>query len=367
MTLSLSTEDHARLATCLQALLSPLDQGGEAWAAALTRSAKALIRADMASMFMPLDGEDLFHSGEFARDLLGEYKARVQPLNERFAGLKRQVAQGAWTRESVWGPHREEYYRSEYYTDYIAPIRAFDAVGLTVSAGQDVESGPLAHLMFHHERQTGPRFSERDHALLRLLLPAFRAGVGTYWRFARHREQLARTLDALPHGILACGEGGKVLHRNAALLGMFVEDPEAACIEAQMRCVADALGRLAFRGSVEETAKGGLVRELRTARTDYRLRGSLAGEDVLRSGPTVLVSLERTTREPPAPQVLRERWGLTRKEAEVALLLRDGRSNGEIAKLLFISPHTARHHTEHILQKLGARSRAEVGTKILNS
>jgi len=32
-------------------------------------------------------------------------------------------------------------------------------------------------------------------------------------------------------------------------------------------------------------------------------------------------------------------------------------SNAEIARLLSISPHTARHHTENVLAKVGVRSR----------
>jgi DNA-binding CsgD family transcriptional regulator len=32
-------------------------------------------------------------------------------------------------------------------------------------------------------------------------------------------------------------------------------------------------------------------------------------------------------------------------------------SNNEIARMLSISPHTARHHTENVLAKLGVRSR----------
>jgi DNA-binding CsgD family transcriptional regulator len=51
----------------------------------------------------------------------------------------------------------------------------------------------------------------------------------------------------------------------------------------------------------------------------------------------------------------------------VARLLVEGKSNREIAGRLYVSPHTARYHTEHMLRKPGVRSRAEAVSKILRS
>jgi DNA-binding CsgD family transcriptional regulator len=55
---------------------------------------------------------------------------------------------------------------------------------------------------------------------------------------------------------------------------------------------------------------------------------------------------------------------LTQRESEVAILLAQGASNVAIASILSISPHTARHHTQAVLAKLGARSRSEAGAKL---
>ena len=61
---------------------------------------------------------------------------------------------------------------------------------------------------------------------------------------------------------------------------------------------------------------------------------------------------------------LRQQFGLTRREAQVACLLSQGRSNQSIAQELEISEHTARHHTQRILAKLEVHSRGEAGAKI---
>ena len=51
--------------------------------------------------------------------------------------------------------------------------------------------------------------------------------------------------------------------------------------------------------------------------------------------------------------------GLTRREAEVLAQVAEGRTNGEIGELLFISTKTASVHVSSILAKLGVRSRTQ--------
>ncbi len=53
---------------------------------------------------------------------------------------------------------------------------------------------------------------------------------------------------------------------------------------------------------------------------------------------------------------------LTPREREVAALLADGLSNGEIARRLYISTKTASVHVSNILAKLDMTSRTEVAT-----
>jgi DNA-binding NarL/FixJ family response regulator len=50
---------------------------------------------------------------------------------------------------------------------------------------------------------------------------------------------------------------------------------------------------------------------------------------------------------------------LTPRELEVLRMLADGLAQDEIARDLFISPKTVSTHIEHILQKLGVRTRAQ--------
>jgi DNA-binding CsgD family transcriptional regulator len=66
---------------------------------------------------------------------------------------------------------------------------------------------------------------------------------------------------------------------------------------------------------------------------------------------------------PPEAQLIqRVRGRLTAREAQVAALVARGLSNREIARTLTIAERTATSHVEHVLDKLGFHSRAQIAT-----
>jgi DNA-binding NarL/FixJ family response regulator len=100
------------------------------------------------------------------------------------------------------------------------------------------------------------------------------------------------------------------------------------------------------------------VFEMKTHRA--RLRGEAHGHAT-----NGVVSLNgRAPSLAPASVDLHIEYGMTPREIEVAVLLTEGCSNRTIAHRLGISAHTARHHTQRVLVKLGVHSRAEAGAKL---
>lgn len=57
---------------------------------------------------------------------------------------------------------------------------------------------------------------------------------------------------------------------------------------------------------------------------------------------------------------LRERYGITSREREIIELIREGKTNREIADLLFISVATVKDHNYNIFKKTGVRNRVEL-------
>jgi DNA-binding NarL/FixJ family response regulator len=95
------------------------------------------------------------------------------------------------------------------------------------------------------------------------------------------------------------------------------------------------------------------------------LHGSIHELRQLRSNLQKHQSVSLSPDHPPTEESsLAERFSLTRREAEVAALLAQGKSNQAIARELRISAHTARHHTQRVLSKLNVHSRGEAAAKI---
>lgn len=118
-------------------------------------------------------------------------------------------------------------------------------------------------------------------------------------------------------------------------------------------------------GAWGDTAVGALMRRLAYAKlAELRAQGLTDGEIAARFA-ALEQHGEESDSDPAADSsltdaALRDRFGLTPAEARVARLLAEGRRNDDVARLLFISPHTARRHTERILHKMHVHSRAEV-------
>lgn len=66
----------------------------------------------------------------------------------------------------------------------------------------------------------------------------------------------------------------------------------------------------------------------------------------------------------PSEESLRRKFGLSRREAQVAVLLADRRTDAEIATALGISWHTVRSHVERIFGALHCHTRRDAAVKL---
>lgn len=177
---------------------------------------------------------------------------------------------------------------------------------------------------------------------------------------------LARALNLLRVGVAFVDMEERPVYANATLLRMAAEQPDGEEIRREIRRFIESMGALARRAQRHEDATEELaVRDFHTSEGSYLLRGSLVTADGGRRDRLMLVALEPAGAEFLSAEVLRSRYGLTAQEVRVARLVTLGLADAEIAAKLCISLHTARHHSEHLRQKLGVRSRGEVAAQVL--
>lgn len=97
---------------------------------------------------------------------------------------------------------------------------------------------------------------------------------------------------------------------------------------------------------------GYLQKDVNAAQLSEAIRLALAGERTL--APEAVEVLKESTQDDRSIG-----FDLTAREHDVLKHMVDGRSNGEIAQLLCISPYTVKNHVSNILAKLNATNRVE--------
>ncbi|HUF49620.1 MAG TPA: helix-turn-helix transcriptional regulator [Longimicrobiales bacterium] len=350
----ITAPDAPALERVLESLLNPLGHPDlDAWRSRVARDLKGLLGADMTSFQLPWPGLDLLYTEELDPRLVRAYtEQHIPELARRKRYNERIVELGVGNFSVFWGHDLPWFYRSKYYNECLVPMRAFDPVW---AAARTPGSDLPAVLLSHHDRSDGRRFGERELQIMRLLRPALCAAVAIVHRVEAHRRTLLRTVDSVTAGVLLCAPDGRVIHRNPAAARLLAGDPEAA----------DLLGAaLAAARSVVSPAYGaGVHRTCRTRLAWYRVDATRL-PDALDGAPATLVLIERERRALPTVADVQVRWRVTRRQAQVAVLLVDRKTNTEIAAALNISENTARHHTEAVMLALGVTSRRKVAERL---
>jgi DNA-binding NarL/FixJ family response regulator len=118
-------------------------------------------------------------------------------------------------------------------------------------------------------------------------------------------------------------------------------------------------------GALRAGASGFLLKDVEPADLVAAVRVVAAGEALLAPRHTrrlieAFVSSSTIAGSGPAGEAARELEKLTPREREVLALVGGGRSNGEIAEQLVLSPLTVKTHVARLFSKLEARDRAQL-------
>lgn len=365
MSVLLSDIDLARLEAASTALLSPLAFAElDGWRSSVSAKLCELLGGDGAIFgIMPLEAPGAPAAFSIGYDLgpQPEYAQRM----DRDGGRKRAVQRNleAFTQTLIVAGDWAGYRREPNVNEFLLPARIRDAAGLNTGFGKN---RPGAFVIVGKDRRGTDGMGDKGLALLRLLLPSFKAGVEARARFAALGAELARIVDALAIGVLVADIAGRSLHESPAYAQLLASEPERERLQAQVLGIVQSLVIRLRRPRATDAQSGAARagptarREIRTMSARYIVSTCYAGRELTGSA-CVLVSLERRASGGLADSELSARFHLSPREVQVARLLSSGSSNKEPAGILGTSAHTARRHTEHVLVKLGVRSRAAVG------
>jgi DNA-binding CsgD family transcriptional regulator len=374
VTLRLGTSAQRELSavqtTCASSMSAP---SREAWAMELVCGFRSLLGADRVTIRL-FSGNGIMHlSDEVPLADRERFDPAITPLAERHRIWDRHARLGVWDRAAIWRPCLEEYARSAYYNEFIVPGRYFDAVGIACSLdgtppnGRVLTGEQVTGVWLHHASPTAKPFGERGQALLRLCLPAWRAGIALLRQLDAHRNTLARTLDASGVCALLIGSDRRILHETPALASILACAPERRAVIAEMTHAALGAGHRQHGRFVGRHSNGGSAapyREVVIRGDRYRIAAGTASG--VEHGVTI-VTLERIGRSTPTAEEIALRLGVTPAQARIAERLAAGGTTASIAREFGLSVHTVRRHTEQLRARLNVNTTAQVAVELLRT
>jgi DNA-binding CsgD family transcriptional regulator len=278
----------------------------------------------------------------------------------------RMVAMGAFRADSLFRAITPKSVRRNRVFASLHHLLA-DVACVAISLRERPSRHEVALLILSRHHTAHSHFKRREIESLRCVLPLLQAGMVAQLELLRQERRAMATIDLIGASVFVSDLRQQNRHFTPALAQMLAAEPCTDQLEREICRLTADLCRQAETGSEEPKGepKGNGIREVLTPGALYRLRGRIAPEGVVMHHPSVVVTVERSAVGFPSEQQIRDRFGLSQREAMVALLLAQGQSNSRIAATLSISAHTAHHHTERVLLCLRARSRAEVPWKLL--
>jgi DNA-binding CsgD family transcriptional regulator len=178
---------------------------------------------------------------------------------------------------------------------------------------------------------------------------------------------LASALEEIVEGAVLLNSEGQLIWHNRSFDKLLVENREGHLLVASViEFAADfAAERTQHEdGDLYESA----VRDVTVGRIEHEISCTVMPEGMLGPEPYTLCVIKRSaSRWSSYQEHLRQTWGLTEREAQVAVECLRGNKNLEIAEHLRISVETVNKHLDKVYQKANVRGRAELASRLLDS
>jgi DNA-binding CsgD family transcriptional regulator len=348
-----------------------LGLGGEAVMPALIDELRALVPSTTSTFFFADDRGDLANIYEDAQDspvmirlYMEEFHRRPDRLLPGFDFSESMLTQsGVLDWEAVSGTDMNAFRRSEFYNIFYRHNRWDAFVRLIVrDPGRKLGKGRLTLHRGPGEAAFTPEEKRRIAALGPFLAHALE----------RRNDGKAALVDSGKSGVIVADQAGKPIHLSAEgrrLLflashpGLGRETVFSGGVALPEPLVQ--VCRNLHRVFVEDASSSTPAYHMQNAWGGFTFRAHwLEGEDPAGG----LIAITISHREPLAIAMIRRvgKLALSRRQAEVCVLMATGVSNEVIAERLGISRHTAVAHGRWIYDKLDVHNRTELVNRLLS-
>jgi DNA-binding NarL/FixJ family response regulator len=355
MGLYLSTKDLAALARATTVLLDPFAYDDEtAWQRAACGAIQAFVQADAASTALPVAGKTVVGGDADTINSLQQILPPPEWVSDALlTQTNRRMNVADWS--DVFDV--EKVRRSAFYNDVVRPRRLLAPIHVMEDPVAGEIQGSIT--VYYEDDERALAFARERKAKLQLLVPAIRAGIRAYARFAHDRAAAGDLAESSQSSIVVCDQKGTILYSNQSFARLMAGEPERERLRREV--VASAVNLAAFtshRTSAAPSARR-LSASVRTHVGHYKISAVFIADSWTRSGAATAVLIE-SVKQPDelSSEDLARRFRLTPREIQVGRLLCAGSATPHIASLLGMSVNTVRRHIERILEKLDVHSRA---------
>lgn len=280
-----------------------------------------------------------------------------------------------------------QWLQSAVYLDYLKPLDIRHLLGADINTKEGIE----CRLRVTRSHSAGP-FSADDKAAVRFLLPHLKRSIQLHARLdflECERQLFAGTVNRMLLGMISIAQDGTIIETNQEARRI-LNEKDGIWLSGNTLCVDSShesrdlqrMIRAAQSGEngampVEDGEDGpAMIEAISVSRPSGRAKIGVLVRSIpmgqwseSKQRPAVVVFLRdpESNAAQPSQELVRRLFGLTRMEAQLALLLAEGLTLDEAAEQMNVRRNTARTHLRSIFCKTGVTRQTMLVRLMLNS
>jgi DNA-binding CsgD family transcriptional regulator len=275
----------------------------------------------------------------------------------------------------------KEWLQSAFYQEYLKPLNIRHLLGTDIYTKEGIE----CRLRMTRPHDARP-FSANDRKLVRFLLPHLKRSIQLHARLdflECERQLFAGTVNRMLLGMISFAQDGSILEMNqearrilAEKDGIWLSGNALSVDSSQESRELQRMLRQALAGPGGSEGGPGVVEAMSISRPSGRAKLGILIKSIplgewseSRQRPAAAVFLRdpEANAVQPSQELVRRLFGLTRMEAQLALLLAEGYTLDEAAEKMNVRRNTARTHLRSIFCKTGVTRQTMLVRLMLNS